>query len=209
MVVFIFSFSNYRSFGSSRGEKASGGRNSPQGSNNLSDNYMKTSQELGSSSFIRKETAVEKHVSAPRSASSGVQVGKGNNTQSQSATVASSSPAVGVYSSSTDPVHVPSPDSRSSGAIKREVGVVGVRRQSSDSFKSSAPGSSFANSHVRGESSTESLRSFTNVSKSNEHNQNSESVVPNMSVSRSLLGGGHYNNRQPHQQTVGHQKGKF
>lgn len=37
----------------------------------------------------------------------------------------------GVYSSSSDPVHVPSPDSRPDaniGAIKREVGAVGVRR---------------------------------------------------------------------------------
>lgn len=47
---------------------------------------------------------------------------------------ASTNSVIGVYSTS-DPVHVPSPASRSAitvGAIRREVGAVGVRKQSSD-----------------------------------------------------------------------------
>ena len=135
--------------------------------------------------------------------------GKANNARSQPAMVASSSSAIGVYSSSTDPVHVPSPDSRSSGsvgAIKREVGVVGVRRQMSDKSKQSVPSSSLPNSILGGEGTTESFRSFSTISKNDEISQTHESVMPSMSVSRSLLS--HYGNRQQHQQPVGHQKGR-
>ncbi|MED6210764.1 hypothetical protein PIB30_067183 [Stylosanthes scabra] len=102
---------------------------------------------------------------------------KPNNHQN-SATVASTSPAIGVYSSSTDPVHVPSPDSRSSGvvgAIRREVGVVGGRRQASDnSVKQSSAPNSLAN------------------------------TLTGKDVSRPSMSN-QYNGR-PHQQLVGHQR---
>lgn len=157
--------------------------------------------------MARKEVLEEKRLTSVSYASSRGQAGKPNNSQSHAATVASSSSTIGVYSSSTDPVHVPSPDSRSSaavGAIKREVGVVGVRRQSFDNSKSSVPRSSFASPILGGEGSTESLRSFSTISKNDQLSQTSESVMTSMSVSRSFLGS-QYNSR-PHQQPVG-QKG--
>ncbi|CBI35892.3 unnamed protein product, partial [Vitis vinifera] len=103
---------------------------------------------------------------------------KPNDSQPYSASLASNSSVVGVYSSSSDPVHVPSPDSRSSaivGAIKREVGVVGVRRQST-------------------ENSSDQPRQTTVP----------DHVIPSMPVNRSFLGN-QYGSR-PHQQPVGHQK---
>jgi hypothetical protein len=143
-----------------------------------------------------------------------VPAAKSNNSQPSPASLASSSSAVGVYSSSTDPVHVPSPDSRYSGtvgAIKREVGVVGVRRQSSDnSVKTSAvPSSSFSNSILGkdGSSKEESLRPLNTISRTDQLSQTTttDSVVASMSVSRSFLNN-QYNSR-PHQQLAGHQKG--
>ncbi|GMH16034.1 hypothetical protein Nepgr_017875 [Nepenthes gracilis] len=76
---------------------------------------------------------------------------------------------VGVYASASDPVHVPSLDSRSSaaiGAIKQEVGVVGVFRQSLDNtFKqSSRPNSSNSSSILRGSSVMESFQPVSTVS---------------------------------------------
>ncbi|PON47065.1 GBF-interacting protein [Parasponia andersonii] len=192
----ISTVSGKGSTGSSSSQKFSDGKNSL---NRSFDSHPRIVQDIDSSGLVRKEVSEEKRI---------VAAGKANNVQSQSAIVASSSSAIGVYSSSTDPVHVPSPDSRSSGsvgAIKREVGVVGVRRQSSDDSKPSVPGSSLPNSILGGEGTTESFQSFTSISKSDELSQTHESVIPNMSVSRSLLSG-HYGNRQQHQQPAGHQK---
>lgn len=139
---------------------------------------------------------------------------KPNNSHHSSSTAASTSSVVGVYSSSTDPVHVPSPDSRSSGvvgAIRREVGVVGVRRQSSSDHKPKqlfASSSSHANS-VTGKDGTsaDSLQSVGAVSKTEQLSQTAvtEPSFPSMSVSRPSLNN-QYNNR-PHQQLVGHQRG--
>ncbi|KAF3452061.1 hypothetical protein FNV43_RR08157 [Rhamnella rubrinervis] len=193
--------------GSSGSQKPSGGETSSQALNESFDSHLRISQEARSSGVARKEVLEEKRLTSVSNAPSRVQVGKPNYSQSHSATVASSSPTIGVYSSSTDPVHVPSPDSRSSatvGAIKREVGVVGVRRQSFDNSKSSVPSSSFASSLLGGEGSAESFRSFSTISKNDQLSQTSESVMPGMSVSRSFLGS-QYNGR-PHQQPVGHQK---
>lgn len=147
---------------------------------------------------------MEKRVALPNSASR-VQAGRPNNSQPHSA---SSTSVIGVYSSSTDPVHVPSPDSRPSasvGAIKREVGVVGVRKQSSDNSKSAVPSSSFSNSLLGKEGTAESFRSFTGISKPDQLDQTSESVMPSMPVSRTFISNQH--NVRPHQQPVGHQKG--
>lgn len=200
--LFVFSFfPDVSSTGSSSSQKQFDGKNSSQGLNRSFDTHLRVVQDIDSTGLVRKEASEEKRV---------VQAGKTNNARSQSAMVASSSSAIGVYSSSTDPVHVPSPDSRSSGsvgAIKREVGVVGVRRQSSDNSKPSVP-SSLPNSILGGESTAESFQSFTTISKNDELSQTHESVIPSMSASRSLLSN-HYGNRQQHQQPVGHQKGKF
>ncbi|CAI0419447.1 unnamed protein product, partial [Linum tenue] len=118
-----------------------------------------------------------------------------NSSQNQSTTV------VGVYSSSTDPVHVPSPDARPTaavGAIKREVGVVGGRRQNIGSpIKDLSADSSLS----------EPFQPFLGISKNDQvsHQANaSEAVASGVSVSRSFLGG-QYNSR-PHQQAAGHQK---
>ncbi|XP_062087778.1 GBF-interacting protein 1-like isoform X2 [Humulus lupulus] len=186
------------SIGSSSSQKPSDGKISSQGLNKSFDSHFRIVQDNDSSGSVRKEVSEERRV---------VQAGKANNARSQSAMVASSSSAIGVYSSSTDPVHVPSPDSRSSGsvgAIKREVGVVGVRRQSSDNSKQSVASSSLPNSILGGEGATESFQSFTTISKNDELSQTHESIMPSISVSRSLLS--HYGNRQQHQQPVGHQK---
>lgn len=141
-----------------------------------------------------------------------VQPIKPNNAHQNSASVASTSSAVGVYSSSTDPVHVPSPDSRSSGvvgAIRREVGVVGVRRQSSDnkakqSFAPSSP-------HVVGKDGTsaDSFQSVGAVSKTEQFSQTNvtEPSLSGMPVSRPSLNNQH--NNRPHQQLVGHQRGIY
>lgn len=154
----------------------------------------------------------EKWVSVP-STNSRVQAAKSNNFQPSPATLASGSSAVGVYSSSTDPVHVPSPDSRSSGtvgAIKREVGVVGVRRQHSDNSAkmSTALSNSFSNSLLGKDGSTEASRPLNAISRTDHLNQTAatDSVISSMSGSRSFLSN-QYGGRL-HQPPVGHQKGR-
>lgn len=143
------------------------------------------------------------------------QQNKTNNVHQNSAILAPASSAVGVYSSSTDPVHVPSPDSRSPGvvgAIRREVGAVGARRQSSDNSvkQSSDPSSSYANSITRkAGTSSNSMQSYTAVSKTEQFSQPNvtETSLNGMPVGRPFLNN-HYNNRS-HQQPEGHQKGIF
>ncbi|XP_022948928.1 uncharacterized protein LOC111452434 isoform X2 [Cucurbita moschata] len=135
---------------------------------------------------------------------------KPNDSEQRSAVLASNGAAVGLYSSSTDPVHVPSPDSRSSaavGAIKREVGVVGVRRQLKDISidQSSGPSLSLTNSVTgRDCSSTDSFQPLGSTSKGEHLSQMNESVIPGLAGSRSTLNNQH-SSRQ-HQPTMGHQK---
>ncbi|KAK8465027.1 hypothetical protein PHAVU_010G132600 [Phaseolus vulgaris] len=138
-----------------------------------------------------------------------VQPIKPNHIHQNPASVASSSSAVGVYSSSTDPVHVPSPDSRSSsvvGAIRREVGVVGVRRQPSDNKvkQSFAPSSSY----VAGKDGTsaDSFQPVGAVLKTEQFSQTkvTEPSLSGVPVSRPSVNN-QYNGR-PHQQLVGHQR---
>ncbi|KAM5579508.1 hypothetical protein ABKV19_009337 [Rosa sericea] len=188
--------------GNSSSQKPSNRQHASQALNGQTDSRIRTNV-ANSTGTIRKETLVEKRVALPNSVSR-VQAGKPNNSQPHSA---SSTSVIGVYSSSTDPVHVPSPDSRPSasvGAIKREVGVVGVRKQSSDNSKSAVPSSSFSNSLLGKEDSAESFRSFTGISKPDQLSQTSESVMPSMPVSRSFVSNQH--NVRAHQQPVGHQK---
>ncbi|XAR67592.1 hypothetical protein NMG60_11002406 [Bertholletia excelsa] len=104
--------------------------------------------------------------------------------------------AIGVYSSSSDPVHVPSPCSKSAatiGAIKRETGAVGVQRQSSEKSVKSSTVQSISNSYLEkdGIASRESLESFVAISNGNHHG------------SRSFLGN-YYGRRSNH--ALGHQK---
>ncbi|XP_071731944.1 uncharacterized protein [Rutidosis leptorrhynchoides] len=99
----------------------------------------------------------------------------------------SSVAVVGVYSSSSDPVHIPSLASRPSanvGTIKREVGTVGVRRYTSEN---TAKMSSFQGAFVS--------KSELNVSES----------VPAAKLLNNINGNQH--NSRPHQHPVNHQKG--
>ncbi|PSS18094.1 A-agglutinin anchorage subunit like [Actinidia chinensis var. chinensis] len=101
-----------------------------------------------------------------------VQGSKHNDPQPHSATLASNHSAVRVYSSSSDPVHVRPTDSRSAAtidAIKRQLGAVGVRHQSSDhSVKPlSAQSSLFSNSHLEKNGSS----SLSNRYNSKSHQQ--------------------------------------
>lgn len=95
------------------------------------------------------------------------------------------------------------------GAIKREVGVVGVRRMpSQDSVtRLSVPSGSFSNlSGKEISASTESFGPSPAISKSDQFSQNSiaRPATPNMS-GRSFLGNQY--NAKLHQQPVGHLKG--
>nr|XP_011467415.1 PREDICTED: uncharacterized protein LOC101293990 isoform X2 [Fragaria vesca subsp. vesca] len=188
--------------GISSNQKSFNRQHASQALNGQTDSRIRTS-DANSTGTIRKETSAEKRVALPNSASR-VQAGRPNNSQPHSA---SNTSVIGVYSSSTDPVHVPSPDSRPSasvGAIKREVGVVGVRKQSSDNSKSAVPSSSFSNSLLGKEGTAESFRSLTGISKPDQLDQTSESVMPSIPVSRTFISNQH--NVRPHQQPVGHQK---
>lgn len=95
----------------------------------------------------------EKRPSIPTAASR-VQT-KANDPRPNS-TNSSNSSIVGVYSSLLDPVHVPSRHSRptpNTGAIRRDVGVVGSRRESSENY--SKHSSSQSNSILSSQSGQE------------------------------------------------------
>ncbi|KAM3200050.1 putative protein isoform X1 [Capsicum annuum] len=151
----------------------------------------------------------EMHASVSNAAS---QIGgvKPNGSRPHSITSSSNS-VIGVYSSFSDPVHVPSLDSRPAakvGAIKREVGVVGARRQSSEtSAKSSSQSRSSSNLHMEqarqeGGNSKGSVRPLSSNSRSDQ-SAVSDSPKSSLPVSRSLSGNQHINRSH---QPVGHQK---
>ncbi|XP_022723268.1 uncharacterized protein LOC111280300 isoform X3 [Durio zibethinus] len=184
-------------------------RSSSQTSNAPFSSKLRHARVANSSGIDRKELE-EKQTFIPNAVSRSLAV-KPDYTQAHSATQSSSSSVVGVYSSSTDPVHVPSPDSRSSaavGAIKREVGVVGVRRQRSENAvkDSTAASGSLSNSLVVRDTSSEAFRPFPAISRADQlsHNSATESVMPGISRSRSFMSN-QYGSRQ-HQQVLGHQK---
>ncbi|KAA8541651.1 hypothetical protein F0562_022803 [Nyssa sinensis] len=146
----------------SSNQKPSGGHYSSQALDGPTDSHPRQARDANSAGTVRKELSVERRAPVP-------------NTVSR------------VHA---NPVHVPSLDSRSAatvGAIKREVGAVGVRRQSSENSvkPSSAQSSSFSNSHLGrdGHSSRESFRPFTAISRSDQPSQSTitESVTPSMS----------------------------
>lgn len=152
----------------------------------------------------RKEMVGEKRL--PSSSAPSRTQTKANGPQPNS-TNSSNSSVVGLYSSSSDPVHVPSPNSRPAanvGAIRREVGVVGSRRQSSEnSAKSSSTQSTSLSNTQSGRDghSRESARPKTDQMK---QNTTSESAVPGPAVSRSFSNNA-YGSRS--HQPMGHQKG--
>ncbi|KAL4584395.1 hypothetical protein LXL04_008995 [Taraxacum kok-saghyz] len=105
------------------------------------------------------------------------------------------SSVVGVYSSSSDPVHIPSLASRPSpnvGAIKREVGAVGVRRHSHTSENSQGQFRSFPPSPAVSKTD-QNQPSHSNVSES----------VPNVSSGRPVSN--QYNSSRPHSHSHSHQ----
>ncbi|XP_028553033.1 uncharacterized protein LOC110110515 isoform X2 [Dendrobium catenatum] len=131
---------------------------------------------------------------------------------------------IGVYSSSSDPVHVPSVASRSAGsvgAIRREVGAVGVKKQSSDVQPTTSEVSNHSQSVILGGtvilSTTESLQdSASNIKKSQVNTQdsasnikksqvnqvsNSNTVMPTTSNRRGVQ-----NNSKQHLQIFNHQR---
>ncbi|XP_043720247.1 GBF-interacting protein 1-like isoform X2 [Telopea speciosissima] len=190
-------------------QKPSGAKNSEwqkpsQVLNGPSDLGPRHAQVANSNGTLRKEFSGDARSTISNSASR-VQGPRTHDSQTYSATLASNNPVVGVYSSSTDPVHVPSPDSRSSvtvGAIRREVGVVGVRKQPSEnSVKSSGTSNSFS-TPVLGKDFPASTESFqpSAVSQSSAP----ESVMSSVAVSRSFVSNQYHS--KPHQQVVGHQK---
>ena len=116
--------------GTSGNQKTPVGRHSSQSLNGPTDSQPRQARDGFSSGTHRKELLEEKRSSVPNTVLR-MQAAKPNDSQPLSM-MSSNNSVVGVYSSSSDPVHVPSPDSRPAanvGTIKREVRVVGVSRQ--------------------------------------------------------------------------------
>lgn len=184
------------------------GQHSSQAVKSNAVSHPRQTKDAASVGNDRKEMVSEKRFPV-LSSTSRVQT-KSNVTQPQS-TNSSSSSVVGVYSSSSDPVHVPSLHSRPAanvGAIRREVGVVGPRRQSSENSPkpSSSQGTSLPNTQSgRDGQSRESARSFNAISKNDHSSQNvaPDSSIPGLPSSRSFSSNA-YGSR-PHQ-LMGHQK---
>ncbi|KAL0415056.1 UNVERIFIED_CONTAM: hypothetical protein Slati_3337500 [Sesamum latifolium] len=167
------------------------GQHSSEALNSPTDSQPRRTKDATSGGNDRKEMLGEKRVQIP-SATSRVQT-KANSAPPHSANSSTSS-VLGVYSSSSDPVHVPSPHSRPAanvGAIRREVGVVGPRRQSSEnSAKPSASQSTSLPNTQSGRDghSRESTRPFNAIPKSDQSNQNMapESAITGVPAGRSF-----------------------
>ncbi|KAG1334248.1 GBF-interacting protein 1-like [Cocos nucifera] len=134
-----------------------------------------------------------------------------NNSKSQSKLTSTNS-VIGLYWSSSDPVHVPS-DSRSAGTvgtIRREVGAVGVRKRSSNypTTHSSVSDSSISVPLLEKDTSLPAKSSIQSaaMSKGNQLIQTppSEHVLSSTSFSRSFSASQHHS--RLYQQHVGHQK---
>lgn len=189
-------------------EKPPVGQHSSEALNSPADSQHRRTKDATSGGNDRKEMLGEKRVQIP-SASSRVQA-KANSAPPHSANSSTSS-VLGVYSSSSDPVHVPSPHSRPSanvGAIRREVGVVGPRRQSSEnSAKPSASQSTSLPNTQSGRDgySRDSTKPFNAIPKNDQSNQNiaPESAIPGVPAGRSFSSN-QYGSRS--HQLMGHQK---
>lgn len=190
------------------GNTLSTGSRSSQAPNRISQHTHSNDANLSSTNG--QGFSGEMHASVSNAAS---QIGgvKPNGSRTHSITSSSNS-VIGVYSSFSDPVHVPSLDSRPAakvGAIKREVGVVGARRQSAETLakSSSSQNRSSSNSHSEqarqdGGNSKGSLRPLSSNSRSDQ-SAVSDSPKSSLPMHRPLSGNQHMN--RPHQ-SVGHQK---
>lgn len=117
---------------------------------------------------------------------------------------------IGIYSSSSDPVHIPSLDSRAAGIV----GVVGVRHPPSDhsisqssvpNISNTAPATGAKDIDVPVHSDT--IGKAPPLSKNIQVIQNSGSeALPTSASSRRSFSPTQYSSRQ-YQQSVGHQKG--
>ncbi|XP_039033934.1 uncharacterized protein LOC120169937 isoform X2 [Hibiscus syriacus] len=200
------------STGTPNNQRPFSSQSSSQTSSTPSSSRAGQSRDANLGGVSRKEISEEKRSFIPNAALRSKAV-KSNNFQANSGTQSSSSSIVGVYSSSTDPVHVPSPDSRSSGAvgaIKREVGVVGVRHPPpEDAGKDSSGRNALPNSLVGRDSSSEAFQPFPAISRADREVRDSprsaaESAISGISGSRSFVSNP-FGSRQ-HQQVLVHQK---
>ncbi|XP_027125775.2 uncharacterized protein [Coffea arabica] len=194
------------SAGVSMNQKPHFGRQAFQVSNGPTDLQSGQSKDGIMSLPVKKGLFGERQQTVPNTALQVLSV-KPNDSEIPS-TASLNNSVVGVYSSSSDPVHVPSPDSRAAskiGAIKREVGAVGAHRQNSDPSArfSSSQTSSFSTLHLgrEGPSSRESPRSFGNVSKGDQSSQN---VLPESAAMTRSFPNSQYTGRG--HQLMGHQK---
>ncbi|KAI3934492.1 hypothetical protein MKW98_005437 [Papaver atlanticum] len=177
------------------GTKPTAAHNGPSGSGrHAQDVYSNGTQ--GKEVFAQIRTTI-------RSPGSRVQNSKPYDSRPRSSASTTTNSVVGVYSSSSDPVHVPSPDSRFSGAvgaIKREVGVVGVRKQPSANMPKN-PTITPSNSSL-GKDVTVSSGSIETSTALNKTDQVSQPTVSSGTVSsRSFSSSG-----KAHQPVAGHQK---
>ncbi|XP_073141540.1 uncharacterized protein [Henckelia pumila] len=201
--------SSYRnSTGPSGHQSLPVGQHSSQALNGPADSLAKKTKDTIAGDNDSKELVVVKRLPTP-SSDLRVQT-KANDSIPYSAS--SNNSIVGVYSSSSDPVHVPSLHSKPAinvGAIRREVGVVGPRRHSSEISVKSSTFQSTSNSNPqlgRESHSRESARPSGGLSKSDQSGQSMapESSTPGPSMSRSFSSN-QFGNRSHHQVT-GHQK---
>ncbi|XP_063950211.1 GBF-interacting protein 1-like isoform X4 [Daucus carota subsp. sativus] len=174
-------------------------RHSSKSSNGNTDSQPRHPREIKSND--KKEPSENRRVSVPKD-NQPIGTKKANDPEPNSATSPKNS-VTGLYSSSSDPVHVPSPDSRPAaniGAIKREVGAVGVRRLTDISAKASSTESPSSNQHLGRDG-----RSSAAISKSGQSPQTSVNVaaVRSISVSRPSVNNQHVNRQH---QSLGHQK---
>ncbi|KAL8098858.1 uncharacterized protein LOC141683832 isoform X2 [Apium graveolens] len=190
----------------SKNQKQPVGHHSSKSSNGITEPEPR--QPRGVQINDEKESLVDNRASVKKAVT---QMQTKNTNDSQLFTTSSNNSVAGVYSSSSDPVHVPSPDSRPAaniGAIKREVGAVGVRRLPTEiSAKgSSTQSNSIPNSHLGSVGpSRDSFRSSASMSKSSHPTQTPvhESTPRSISVNRPLVGNQHVNRQH---QSASHQK---
>lgn len=166
-------------------------------------------QGTASNGTTGKEVPKERWVPVKVNASH-VQAEKLEDFKQRSAMQVPNQSVVGMYSSSSDPVHVPSPESRATssvGAIKREVGIVGVRSfpLENPAKSSSSPIVFISSPHTRKDviSSRESPKPVTSAPKIEPSGRTSapETVAPVSSINK-IVTNTQYNSKP----TPGHQK---
>ncbi|XP_051135336.1 uncharacterized protein LOC127254322 [Andrographis paniculata] len=159
---------------SSGHQKAPSSQNSSQALNSRANSQSRQMKDSTSSGNDHREVPGERRVLTPNAAS---QVQTKANSPQLNSTHASSTSVAGVYSSSSDPVHVPPLHSKPAaniGTIRRDVGVVGPRRLSSgnSSKLSSSQKTSLPNTHSGQVGHSPELRKpFNAISESDQSSQ--------------------------------------